>query len=205
MKSNPVGILNGPMHPANFVQRAILNRKKPQRFIISMELEHGGWTPETQTDRILSRFILAQRCGLSVEVNTQTGKCVEAEFVLTTGEKLHDEFPIECVPFKDVSIQLLAPHRSTDMNISSAKRVAGAAGSAGVAFWATAEHLPWIGEVVLVGAVGAAWLAEKRVRFGIKWGENNNNYAVGSMIAYGMSIIDAIQSDAPIFPPEGDD
>lgn len=203
MKSNPVGIFNGSILPANFFQRAILNWKELQRFIIAMDLEHGGWRPDTQTDRILKRFILAQRCGLSVEVNPQTGKCVEAQWILTTDEELYGEIPIQRLPFEDVSIQLLAPHRSTDLNISSAKRVAGAAGSAGLALWATAEHLPWVGEVVLVGAVGAAWLAEKRIRFGIKWGENN--YAVGSMIAYGMSIVDAIQSDAPIFPPEGDD
>jgi len=202
MKSDPLGIFNGTFVPANLVQRAKLKLTAPQNFIIPMAIEHGGWTLQTETDRIHKRFILAQRCGLRVEVDEETGRATAATWILTTGEEIHGEYPIEQVGLQDVSIQHLSPYRSTDLNISNPKRVGVAAGTAGATWWATAEHLPAVGEVVLVSAVAAAFLAEKRVRFGMKWGENN--YAVGSMIAYGMSIVDAIRSDAPIFPPEGD-
>ena len=200
--SDPLGVFNGPLLPANVVQRCAKKWKSPEQFIIPVALEHGGWTDETQTDRLLKRFITAHRCGLRIEIDKKTGLASEAEWILTTGEALYDEYPIECVDFKDVSIRCLSPLRSTDLNMSSSKRIGVAAGASGMAWWATAEHLPAVGEVVLVSAVALAFLAEERVRFGIKWGEEN--YAVGSMIAYGMSIIDAIKSDEPIFPPEGE-
>ena len=202
LESRPLGFFNGSMYPANVVQRALKGVRAPQSFIVPAEIEHGGWMASTDTDRILQRFVVAQRCGLSVQIDEKTGKAKEAKWILTTGEELYDEYPIESVDFKDVSIQRLYPHTSTDLNLSNPKRMGAAAGTAGIAWWATAEHLPAIGEFVVLCAVGAAFLAEKRVRFGIKWGENN--YAVGSMIDFGMSICDAIESDEAIFPPEGD-
>lgn len=200
MKSNPLGLSNGPLKPANVAQRWWKKRKagEDHELRITLALEHGGWHAETETDRILTRFVLAERCGLIVEID-KTGRAKDAKWVLTTGEVLYDEYPIEEIPFKDVEIRRLK--QSTDLNLSSAKRVGSAAGAAGAAWWAAAEHLPAIGEVVLVLSVGAVFLAEERVRVGMKWGDNN--YAVGSMIAYGMSVVDAIKSDQPIFP-EGD-
>lgn len=197
--NNPLGFFNGPMLPANCVQRAIQKWKAPNAFVIPMNLEHGGWTMKTQTDRRLKRYVLAERCGLCVKIDENTGKSEKAKWVLRTGETLYGEHPIQEVDFSDVDLQILQPNSSTDLNLSSPQRV-GTAFAAGVGtWWATAEHLPWLGEVVLCGAVGAAFLAEERVRFGIKWGDDN--YAVGSIIAYGMNIVDAILSDEPIFPP----
>ena len=201
MKSNPlglgIGLGNGPMKPANIAQRWWKQRKagEAHEMVIHMHLEHGGWHAQTETDRIMSRFIWAERCGLVINVN-KDGSAKDAEWVLETGEVIYGERPIKTYDFNDVKIRRLK--QSTDLNLSSAKRIGAAGGTAAAALWATAEHLPAVGEVALVLGVGAAFLAEERVRIGLKWGDDN--YAVGSMIAYGMSVIDAIASDAPIFP-----
>ena len=209
MKNDPVGVWNGPLLPANVVQRSMKKWRAPDAFVIPMELEHGGWTSDTETDRILKRFILAERCGLSIQVDKQTGLAEKAEWILTTGETVFDERPIELVPFENVEIQRLNPTNRVDLNLSSARRVGGAAAAGGVAWWASAEfglaeHLPAVGEIALVMGVSLAVLAEERIRVGLRW--KDDCYAVGSIIAYGMSIVDAIRNDQPIFPPadEGD-
>ena len=210
MKNNPLGFWNGPMLPANAVQRYAKKWRAPDAFVIPMQLEHGGWTAETETDRILKRFILAERCGLSIQIDKQTGRAEKekARWILTTGETIYDEHPIESVPFEDVSIQRLNPNQSIDLNISSARRVGGAAAASGIAWWASAEfglaeHLPAVGEIALVMGVSLAVLAEERIRVGLRW--KGDSYAVGSIIAYGMSVVDSIRNDLPIFPPaEGD-
>lgn len=204
VKNDPLGFWNGPMLPANAVQRYAKKWRAPDAFVIPMELEHGGWTAETETDRILKRFILAERCGLSIRVNKQTGLAEKAEWILTTGETIvygehPGEHPIELVPFENVEIQRLNPNRSVDLNLSSARRVGGAAAASGIAWWASAEHLPAVGEIALVMGVSLAVLAEERIRVGLRW--KDDSYAVGSIIAYGMSIVDAIRNDLPIFPP----
>ena len=202
MKSKPFGVTHGSLLPANIAHRTwnqlkskFSPEKHPQVVIIPMYLETGGWHEDTSTDRIFSRFITAEQCGLIVTIGAD-GFAEEAHWVLATGEELYGEQVITSIPFKDVETSRLSD--SIDINIRDPIRLAFTGTSAVSAWLLAAEHLPIAGEVILISSIGAVFLLEKRIRLGIKWDENN--YAVGSIIETGYSLIDAIDNGEPLFP-----